>query len=294
MSNIKVACPSCSRPLQLPPTQAAGVRLRCSACGALFTALAPVRPIEPVPQREPTSPPARGFALGLLLGIFIMLGAATAGVALYFNRTPEDQDSRQAADKTKETPRVHDAEKDDQRGDGDQDTPGKDKAVDRGTKNPPTQSKPSSTEEVPIREDRFDPNIKAKEDLKPKDPPRDNPKPADPPKDNPKPKPPGAADLPPDLQARVNDAIQRGVHYLKESQKQDGTWTGGAAIGVTALAALTLLECGVPANAPEIEKAVKFVRTERRRWRPIERTAPTKFRSSSCSSIDSPTRRMKS
>jgi hypothetical protein len=55
------------------------------------------------------------------------------------------------------------------------------------------------------------------------------------------------------------------VAFLKKAQTETGTWTGvgqGHQIGLAALPGLTLLECGVPATAPEIQKAAKFVRAQ--------------------------------
>jgi uncharacterized protein (TIGR03067 family) len=60
----------------------------------------------------------------------------------------------------------------------------------------------------------------------------------------------------------VAKAIARGVDYLKQSQSKDGVWQrqGRETIGATALAGLTLLECGVPANDPAIQKAARALR----------------------------------
>lgn len=60
----------------------------------------------------------------------------------------------------------------------------------------------------------------------------------------------------------VNRAIDRGVALLKQKQEREGGWTrlsnGGA--GMTALAGLTLLHCGVPATDPSVVKAAAYVR----------------------------------
>src|SRR5437660_1037411 len=48
---------------------------------------------------------------------------------------------------------------------------------------------------------------------------------------------------------RVEDAVARGVRYLRARQKPDGDWDYfGTSVGCTALTGLTLLECKVPAN----------------------------------------------
>lgn len=57
----------------------------------------------------------------------------------------------------------------------------------------------------------------------------------------------------------VNRAIERGVAALKAAQGEDGTWPS-TEIGSTALAALTLLECGVEKKDPAVVKAADKVR----------------------------------
>ena len=68
--------------------------------------------------------------------------------------------------------------------------------------------------------------------------------------------------LPPEDQEKVNQAIDRGVEYLKKSQDpRTGAWPGGR-VGYTALPGLTLLECGVPAQDPAVQKAAGHVRSQ--------------------------------
>ena len=68
------------------------------------------------------------------------------------------------------------------------------------------------------------------------------------------------------LREKVDTARAKAVKYLKDKQDKDGTWEGlllgqiaGLKGGTTALAALALLEAGVPANDPAIAKAVEFL-----------------------------------
>jgi hypothetical protein len=61
-------------------------------------------------------------------------------------------------------------------------------------------------------------------------------------------------------QERIDAAIAKGVAYLKACQAADGTWVGGPRIGYTALAGLTLLECKVPADDVQVQKAAAYVR----------------------------------
>jgi hypothetical protein len=45
------------------------------------------------------------------------------------------------------------------------------------------------------------------------------------------------------------------------TQGADGSWGGSSPVGFAALPGLTLLECGVPANDPVVQKAADYVRT---------------------------------
>ena len=68
--------------------------------------------------------------------------------------------------------------------------------------------------------------------------------------------------LPEGEQARVNEAIKRGVEYIKGQQLPTGTWmTGPHTVGYAALPGLTLLECQVPAKDPAVQKAAVHVRS---------------------------------
>jgi hypothetical protein len=79
----------------------------------------------------------------------------------------------------------------------------------------------------------------------------------------------GEKELPEAKQSKVNQAVDRGVQFLKKTQQADGSWTfqhsirnleGPYAVGLTALPGLTLLECGIDKNDPVIRKAADFVR----------------------------------
>jgi len=58
----------------------------------------------------------------------------------------------------------------------------------------------------------------------------------------------------------INLAITRGVDYLRGIQAPDGTWPRQQEVGATSLAGLTLLECGIPANDPAVQKAAEVTR----------------------------------
>jgi hypothetical protein len=58
---------------------------------------------------------------------------------------------------------------------------------------------------------------------------------------------------------QIKQMIERGVGYLKKLQTESGAWPFPES-GMTALAGLTLLECGVPAGDPSVQGAAKYVR----------------------------------
>jgi len=61
-------------------------------------------------------------------------------------------------------------------------------------------------------------------------------------------------------QLRTDNAIADGVWFLRDRQAPGGHWPGGPLVGMTALAGLTLLECGVPGSDPAVRKAADYVR----------------------------------
>jgi hypothetical protein len=74
-----------------------------------------------------------------------------------------------------------------------------------------------------------------------------------------------------DLKKDIDRAIKSGTAFLKKTQTKDGNWSFGgsrftqlgaaeADVGATALAALALLECGLPAKDAAVIKAASFVR----------------------------------
>jgi hypothetical protein len=59
--------------------------------------------------------------------------------------------------------------------------------------------------------------------------------------------------------ARIKQAIERGVKFVQGLQRDNGSWPYQES-GMTSLAALTLLECGVPPTHDSIVKAAAYVR----------------------------------
>jgi hypothetical protein len=75
-------------------------------------------------------------------------------------------------------------------------------------------------------------------------------------------------EMTPEEQAAINKAIDKGVQFLRKTQNRWGTWGKEPSpaklhvhsVSYTALAGLTLLECGVPAKDPAVQAAAQVVR----------------------------------
>jgi hypothetical protein len=63
-------------------------------------------------------------------------------------------------------------------------------------------------------------------------------------------------------ESAIDRAVAKGVAYLKSQQKESGTWGEVHPIGMAGLCALALLESGVPATDPVLQKALDYVRDE--------------------------------
>jgi serine/threonine protein kinase len=111
------------------------------------------------------------------------------------------------------------------------------------------------------------------------DPPKDGKQKAPPPVPDPPPDPPPKVEnprvvesptqakplfeLPVELQLKVNGAVELGASYLRKAQQPDGSWVPPSArypIGLNALPALTLLECGDARADAHIQAAANIVR----------------------------------
>ncbi|MGH7139378.1 MAG: DUF4159 domain-containing protein, partial [Pirellulales bacterium] len=62
---------------------------------------------------------------------------------------------------------------------------------------------------------------------------------------------------------KVNEAIERGVEYLKREQREDGSWPDpvGYPGGITAICTLALLNCGADAKDDHVKNAINHLRT---------------------------------
>lgn len=61
-------------------------------------------------------------------------------------------------------------------------------------------------------------------------------------------------------QQKINEAIAKGVAFLRQNQNQNGTWASGHSVGHAAIGGLTLLECHVPGTDAAVQLAAAHVR----------------------------------
>jgi hypothetical protein len=78
---------------------------------------------------------------------------------------------------------------------------------------------------------------------------------------------PQAQWLPPHIQKEVDLAIDKGVEFVRRRQRADGSWGHQTGVigkrftpGITALSALTLLECGVSPRDAQVRSAALYLR----------------------------------
>lgn len=234
MPTTSLTCPRCRRPLPADRPFPAGSPLSCPSCAASFG--------PPAPPAAP-SPALSGRTLALwvvgLGGVLLLLIAATVALAVLFREgkpspTPvAEVVSPSAATLPSASP----------------DSPA----------GPPAETPPASPRapEPPAPPKANDPVGPRPQPMAPSPPPSKAAK--DPP-------PPPKTWLPPEEQQKVDRAIDRGVLWLKRRQHDDGSWGSWQddrnvfTVGLAALPALTMLECGVPADDPVVAKAVGYVR----------------------------------
>jgi hypothetical protein len=258
MLATKVHCPHCGKHLKTAKPLSAGHRVLCSGCGRSFpapaqaavqaanggspsvSAVTPEPPPPPLPARldpghvqtvpdasKPAPPPKRQVLLiGVVLGGLLLLLVTTIGLVMYFvlHKAPPDtivQASQSFATEDAEHRLASES-------------------ANVSISNNDTVLPPPSPPPPPARE-------------KGQDPPRLS---------DPAPTPPEPATdsawLPREEQEQVNKAIDNGVEWLKKHQRLNGNW--GGRVGLAALPALTLLECGVNADDSRVQKAHKHVR----------------------------------
>ena len=241
MSPLKVGCPSCHAALSATPPFLPGMKVKCSQCGVSFPLVEPtaIRPVSVEANRSAppvavgVSPPPRPLSRGerprqpwLAIAAVVGMVLIACGIVVYVL-------VRRGA-----------LENDDAlASQGRSGTDAKTSSL-ANRPEPLTLSTPevddskSQTriyQRPPDRSSRFE-------------------------------MPTARSSLSAEKQEAVSRAIERGVAYLKRTQKDGGSWTREShLVGYAALLGLTLLECGVPANDPAVQKAAALVRGERPR-----------------------------
>jgi hypothetical protein len=286
MLATRLTCPHCAKQLKIRQAPTAGRRILCNGCNRSFVvspeaiaatpvpaavgAVAPVeptaiqsvsdpapeplpaylvqqtplpilKPIAPLPAPAPSSEPSapairRGILLGAVVGGLVLLVGATALALLLAVK----KDHRTASAPIDPVAAPEDKPRDTR---------------------PPSVDEPVTPRDAerPDRPDRPDDAGRPPpaEDVRPRVPDGERPRLETPTE------PVSAPDrswLPREMQQEVNKAIDRGIAFLKKQQLPTGAWENQHTIAYSALPALTLLECGVPASDPQIQKAAKFVR----------------------------------
>jgi hypothetical protein len=240
MHTTSITCPRCSHPLPAVRPFPAGSQVRCPSCATTYGV--PAAPVAP-------SPALTGRTLALwvagIVGVLVLLVGATVALAVLFrDEKPSPSPvaeivpplanpgsyapaSPPAAPAAVESPAASAADE------------------------PPAAPRDSAPPERPKTQEPMNPRPRP---TAPSPLVKDPPPPANP------------VWLPPEEQQKVDQAIERGVTWLKQQQQDDGTWgmwkdrNGVFHVGLAALPGLTLLECGVPANDPAVRKAAEYVR----------------------------------
>jgi hypothetical protein len=261
MPTVHLTCPRCTRNLRCQRLIAPGERLRCPHCSGQFRAGLEEAPrLAATSQTEPRS--SRGILLAwLLFANLLVLGGGGFAIAVAFSNRARSEDAAPHEPRATDTlvaeavvpsPRIE--------------LPATPASAPPAPNAPP--SKPAPLPDPP-RTPPADP---------PKPPPLPvpSPRPAEPKPPEPEklhaPAPPRRAapqvlGVPPQIQKEIDGGIDRGVEFLRRRQRADGSWGHQTGIadkrftpGITALSGLTLLECGVPANDPQVRATARYLR----------------------------------
>lgn len=284
-----ITCPQCQASLKLPPALPPNSAVSCGNCRLKF-----------VPPQAAAGPRAGGGGRWLLLAAALAIGAG--GGAFAWNRLSDMR--REAGQADKNPPAVAEAPQTtksqetvtplDKSGENEEQAPGKSgpSKSDPGANVPPPnpgasapatkapgdtlpetpptpKNKPApktyaETKQTPLLDV---PPVPAAPAAKPQPKPAaENAKPVENPKPVENAKPAAAAPHP--KQELINDAIDKGIAFLKKAQTAHGSWVEPFpnaptpySVGYAAIGGLTLLECQVPPDDPALQRAAAHVRS---------------------------------
>ncbi len=267
MLTVHLSCPCCSRNLRSHRLITPGERLRCPHCGSRFRAGGS-------DENGHTPQPRRGrgilLAWSLFAGFLLLSGGSIALLMAIDSRAQpqsENEDRRVRNEATKSNPPLLTLQTPFVTPDSAPPT-----APDAASAPAAPPSKPAPSP-IPLRTPPADP---------PKPPPLPEPprpqfespapakeKPAEPEKRHvpDRTERPQLHWLPPNLQKQVDRSIDHGVEFLRRRQNADGSWGHQTTLsgrrytpGITALSALTLLECGVSTKDAHVRSAAQYLR----------------------------------
>jgi hypothetical protein len=222
MSTARIICPQCQAPLKFIKAPAPGKSIRCPGCQLNF-----------MPPDAAVAEPAARRGLAILCGVMMCIGLG--GIAAWrFGRQSGD-DAALAPDVTAASSSMSESQP--------QAAP------------LPAPSAPPITAGAASDMDSEAPTAKK-------------------PKTYAESKRPAGSEAPPalaaisttgdahPLQDRINAAIDKGIAYLVRTQAKSGSWTDGSyQAGYAALGGLTLLEGGLAADHPAVQRAAACVRS---------------------------------
>jgi hypothetical protein len=265
MPTVHLSCPRCSHNIRCHRLIAPGERLRCPHCGSWFRAGGS-------DGAEAAAEPRRGhgilLAWLLFVGFLLLSGGSLAILAALGNRTGPQSENEEWGVRSEET-----------KADSLLLTPHSSLLTPHSalpTDAPAAPAAPSS-KPAPSPQPRRNP---------PADPPKPAPLPELPRRQAEQPPPakekptepkklpaPGRREepqlhwLPPNVRKQVDRSIDRGVEFLRRQQHTDGSWGNPTKTkdkrftpGITALSALTLLECGVSTKDAHVRSAAHYLR----------------------------------
>jgi hypothetical protein len=255
MPVVQLTCPRCVHSIRCHRLIAPGERLRCPHCSASFRAGIDEPPRDEGPSR------GRGIVMAwtFFAAVLLLLFAGLTIAVVFKNRTRADESlARAAPEEAASIP-----------GPVSPSEPAPPPVSEKPPAPPPSKPAPAG-DPPPVKRDPPPPPLPAPPKPKPR-PQSDKTPPAQPEKIHapapPRKEAPQVRWLPPRVQRQVDRAIDNGVEYLRRRQHADGTWgsqTGKAGKrftpGIAALAGLTLLECGVPANDGQVRQTAKYLR----------------------------------